>query len=492
MRFFILWVAVCVHVGQSDVPIVSRWDVFSTKTLYRWAHDTTRPNPNSDYVISYNNGTCRAAHVNMVIRHGARFPTKGSIADVHELVEKLKRNKRIDLYPEIDSWVSPYHADLESMLNSEGVLEQSALGQRTYTRYQRLFDLNGDSASFVSTNKQRTKASANSFYNGAYNTSGGCLVRETECVNPLKKPLPSLIIDDHRLRYYDSCESFESETLNNKTNMAEFSNYETTADFINIIQSIKSNLGINESVGLNADDVYTLYDLCAYDQYTLNPNMPPVWCRLLSDAQREVLEYGQDIETWYENMYSQPINSVLACPLVRSMFEHLEASMNDSWNYNQTILDNRYKAAVFQFAHSETVATLMAALGLYKDTRPLLATNRAAMTNRLFKTSTLLPYSSNLAFVLYACDVNRNDVNSTRVFLLQLFVNERVVRIPGCSTDACPFEVVRQRYAGLINNCNIKDICDDDENDTSGASTIFINLTGGAFVFFLGSIIIIL
>ncbi|KAH3861590.1 multiple inositol polyphosphate phosphatase 1-like [Dreissena polymorpha] len=497
MRVVILWFAACVHVSQSGAPIVSRWDVFSTKTLYRWAHDTTVPNSNSDNAIIYNNRLCSAAHVNMVIRHGARFPTDGSIENVHELVKKLKKNKRPDRYLEIDNWVSPYDVIEESKLNSEGVLEQSALGVRTYTRFQRLFDMNGDSAVFVSTDKQRTKASANSFFNGFFNASGECLVGEKDCFfppTPLKRPAPSLNIDDKRLRYYDSCERFEKDSEKNKTNMAEFSKYETTADFMNIIQSIKNSLGLNKDVEIEADDVYTLYDLCAYDQYTLNPNMPPVWCRLLSDAQREVLEYGQDIEKWYETMYSQPINSVVACPLVRSMFEHLKASINDSWNYNQAIHNDRYKAAVFQFAHSETVATLMAALGLYKDTRPLLANNRAAMTNRLFKSSTLLPFSSNLALVLYACELNQSDVNSTRDFVLQLFVNEQVVRIPGCNTDACPFEIVHKRYAELINKCNMKDICehdddDDDDDDKNGASSINDTVTSVAFAVFLSYVI---
>jgi len=42
------------------------------------------------------------------------------------------------------------------------------------------------------------------------------------------------------------------------------------------------------------DDIYLIYELCAYDKYLMNQTS--FWCSLLTDEDRLVLEYGSDIE----------------------------------------------------------------------------------------------------------------------------------------------------------------------------------------------------
>ncbi|XP_052761831.1 multiple inositol polyphosphate phosphatase 1-like [Mya arenaria] len=179
-------------------------------------------------------------------------------------------------------------------------------------------------------------------------------------------------------------------------------------------------------------------------------------------------------------MYGDPLTSRVACPLVRHMLGNLKAAMNTSWDYSnitQEQANRGYTAANFLFGHSETVAQLMATLGLYKDNTPLLATNREALRDRKFKSSKLLPFSANLAFVLYACKAGPNDDNPDNKFLVKMFVNEEVVRIPGCNADACPLDTMLQQYANITNSCDIEKICDDDDDDISGTSVIIINTT---------------
>lgn len=106
----------------------------------------------------------------------------------------------------------------------------------------------------------------------------------------------------------------------------------------------------------------------------------------------------------------------------------------------------------------------MTSLGLFKDDMPLLARNRAALAGRKFKTSEIIPFSGNVAFALYACDELAHSVtNAERTFMVQLHVNEQVIKIPGCEAIMCPYEQARKMFSDLIDKCNIKKICEEDD-----------------------------
>ena len=63
-------------------------------------------------------------------------------------------------------------------------------------------------------------------------------------------------------------------------------------------------------------------------------------------------------------------------------------------------------------------------------------------------------------FVLYECEPQITDRDDdTAEYMLKLFVNEKVQRIPGCDSDVCPYEQVRKRYEKYIDNCNFRKTC---------------------------------
>lgn len=126
--------------------------------------------------------------------------------------------------------------------------------------------------------------------------------------------------------------------------------------------------------------------------------------------------------------------------------------------YQCLLLFFRYLAGKFLDGHSTTIVTLMTTLGLFKDDQPLLATNREEMVNRQFKTSIIAPYSTNVGFILYACQTE--DGADKNMFKVQLLVDETPMLLPGCDSLLCPYEQVRNSYSDLINNCNMTEICD--------------------------------
>jgi len=223
------------------------WDTFSTKTLYRWAHSETTPEINAEYNEVLNGRLCEAVHVGMVVRHGARYPSDGSMEEISDIHARIKNAKSPVLYPELDNWQSPYSIALENTLNPEGERELRTLGQRTKRRFSRLFTNYGKWVSFISSNKQRTTASANSFYQGLYNATGDCLFGGDPCEPPtgISNYAPfELRFNNSVIRYYDGCERYEKDIEDNPAHMAQFAKYSQTEEFINIAKSIRTKLGL--------------------------------------------------------------------------------------------------------------------------------------------------------------------------------------------------------------------------------------------------------
>lgn len=107
-------------------------------------------------------------------------------------------------------------------------------------------------------------------------------------------------------------------------------------------------------------------------------------------------------------------------------------------------------------SHKTVLLSIMAALGLYDDGKPVLASNKDQMAERNFQTSRITPFSSNIGFVLYSCQPNQG----TRTFRIEVMVNEQPVKLPACDSFLCPYEQVRNAYAGLIDICKFQQTCE--------------------------------
>ncbi|XP_053393575.1 multiple inositol polyphosphate phosphatase 1-like [Mercenaria mercenaria] len=426
---------------------ITRWDVFSTKTNYKWSHFSSATTDDG-FMFSTGSKTCNAIHVSMVSRHGARWPSDGDMEDIKELHRNIIESKPSTVYPELDSWIPRYNESDEKQLTTEGKKEQEDLGARLGIRFKTLFNNNGKNVKFVSSSKSRTKDS-NEYFHKGLSAGVQSVIEYTNEVN------------DGIVRPYDDCDNYE-ETVESDENMKEFNKFSKSSVLVNIIDSVKEKLGI--SFDVSDDDITIINELCAHEKAIFNEDA--VWCNLLTDEERRILEYRSDIENYYEASYGHQINTKISCPLIGDMFHTMDNAINNPWNYSN-VAAHGYLAGKFYNGHSETLLPLMTSLELFKDNASLLSTNMAAMANRKFKTSIIDPSSANLAFVLYVC----NDSDTTdRSFMVKLFVNEKPVSIPACRGDMCTYETVRQYYSDLIDKCDLEAICDDDICDDDDAT----------------------
>lgn len=75
----------------------------------------------------------------------------------------------------------------------------------------------------------------------------------------------------------------------------------------------------------------------------------------------------------------------------------------------------------------------------------------AACAHRDWRSSKLCPFNANILFVLHRCP----DRQPKMVTL----VNEKVVTLPGCSSELCPLSEFRELFQRESLNCDLSEIC---------------------------------
>lgn len=212
-----------------------------------------------------------------------------------------------------------------------------------------------------------------------------------------------------------------------------------------MIRDIDCRFGFDGT--LHFDDVNNIFNLCRYEQ-AWNITAGSVWCsvsmqlffkllfdlphklklmslQLLSPSHVQMLEYHQDLSYYYKSSYGSEINKNIQCKTVKDMLERFE--------------NEKLPEVTVYFTHSAAVQLFLTALGALKDDRAPTATNYSEMSSRKWKTSVISPFAANVVVVKYKCP------NASKV---KFFLNERVLRMDGCSTDGiCDWSNIRSKYS---------------------------------------------
>ncbi|KAJ2315070.1 hypothetical protein H4S02_000245 [Coemansia sp. RSA 2611] len=367
--------------------------------------------------------------VQYVLRHGARYANDGEIDRMLQVFELLS-----DHVPK--SWIKPEMVAKEKAmhLSVSGHIESSNLAQRMQQRYSALLarrQKNIPTVRFISTEFQRTIATANSFRNA---------------LDAHDQMLPVAVIplaNDTLLSMKTNCGRWDA-----GKNSVQAAVNEEQAIFDSIhgakLQGrISRQLGIAPSA-LSVDDIQIIYRICGYDMALYDEHTH--WCTLFDQPTAALLELRSDIK--YSREYGSQgaeINGHMACALFTSIVNDIDSALRDPSTAVST----------FGFGHAETLMFVNNLLGLDQALGQTAVPISGNMTleqglRRGFRTTKLVPFSSNLGIELY------RDQDSQAFF--RLLLNERVVRLPGCAEDLCPLGVLRSKLAGDI-GCPFTDMC---------------------------------
>lgn len=425
---------------------------FSGKTAYSWAHPVVQDVKIDEWYNLENlkGMACNAVHASAVIRHGSRFP---GLEDVHLLTDihqRLVNAMEPDVNTGVYEWKNRFPSNNDKAIHHVGEEEQEALGNRIGKRLHTLFvDEDPTDFRFIVSSMQRTKESASAFYEG--------FSRAMHTEEDIDDEFDSEV-NDELMRFFALCAKYVYSVEKNRTAYKEYHDFFEGPDIKKVTHKIYEKLGIKDII-LSPAEVRLIFLACGYETAAFQSSP---WCSLLDDEDAEILDYLGDIRHFIKNGYAHNITWQQSCPLLSEIFFGFDETIVEIENTEEDEEVGGFIVGQFAFGHAETLGPLYSILGLFNDSEPLRADNRAHHSNRLFKTSNTTPFSANLVFVLYECvpeEFKDDEEVETADYYLQMFVNEKPHLIPGCKEMHCPYTQVRERYSQYIDRCDFKSIC---------------------------------
>lgn len=95
-------------------------------------------------------------------------------------------------------------------------------------------------------------------------------------------------------------------------------------------------------------------------------------------------------------------------------------------------------------------------MGYFKDKEPLTAYNYKEQINRKFRSGLIVPYASNLVFVLYHC---KNAQTPKEEFQVQMLLNEKVLPLAHSQDTVALYEDLKNHYKDILQSCHTSQEC---------------------------------
>lgn len=370
---------------------------------------------------------CTPTKIWVVIRHGTRNPSA-------ELIEEIKINltsirDEILLYSNLSQshvnalkhWNFSLSKHEASELRQEGEKEMLLLAQRMQKRYPSLFPsvYNNQTFLFKYTASERTNDSAQGFATGLFGHEGA----------------KNVVYDNSKeanflLRFYKFCKKWIVQVKNNPNSYVEQDLFDRSSVMVSAIKELKEKLNLKTK--LTKDHVQLIYSTCGFETAWNEGNS--IWCNFLPLELMKILEFSENVKSYYVHGYAHNITYEQACPLFNDMIKHFTS-------------EDPFPTTAMYFTHSGTILKFLAHLGLYKSNQPL---NHTDYKNGTYKwnESRLDAFGSNIEFVLYSCDGQHK---------VAVYHQERIVQLPNC-TKLCDLDSLKKIYRKSI-NCEFDKMC---------------------------------
>ncbi|CAH2322164.1 multiple inositol polyphosphate phosphatase 1 isoform X1 [Pelobates cultripes] len=434
----------------SDFPRLASY--FGTKTRYEEINPFLLENPllvNRKQDLLPN--TCTPLQIVSVIRHGTRYPT-------HKQIKKMKKMHNLilqygggsDLVEDLRNWNMWYEDWMDGQLVQKGEQDMNNLALRLSSLFPSLFTaekFKNCNMTFLTSSKHRCVDSTKAFISGLeqrfFGFPQGSIIGLDELI--CREP----VVNDTLMRFFDHCEKFVVQVEDNDTAMHEVDKFKESPEMMKVLRRISALLNIPEDE-LNADLIQVAFFTCSFELAINNTENSP-WCKLFDEEDGKVLEYLNDLKQYWKRGYGFAINSRSSCSLFQHIFQHLETAVAES-KRSQKVSN----PVVMQFGHAETLLPLLALMGLFKDEKPLTAENFSLQSERKFRSGRIVPYASNLVFVLYHCDLAETPEDEYQV---QMLLNENLLPFPHSHQSVCVYDDLKKQYSHLLENCHVTEEC---------------------------------
>ncbi|XP_060498984.1 multiple inositol polyphosphate phosphatase 1 [Panthera onca] len=443
---------------EPDDPAASALSpYFGTKTRYEDANPGLLPDPEAprrDPELLED--ACTPVQLVALIRHGTRYPTAKQIRKLRQLHGLLQARPSgdgragpaggRDLGAALADWPLWYADWMDGQLVEKGRQDMRQLALRLASLFPALFSLeNYGRLRLVTSSKHRCVDSGAAFLQGLWEHYHPGLpppdVADMECGPPR--------INDKLMRFFDHCEKFLTEVEKNATALYHVEAFKTGPEMQNILKKVAATLQVPVN-NLNADLIQVAFFTCSFDLAIKGVKSP--WCDVFDIDDAKVLEYLNDLKQYWKRGYGYTINSRSSCTLFQDIFQHLDKAIEQKQR-SQPVSS----PVVLQFGHAETLLPLLSLMGYFKDKEPLTAYNYKEQMHRKFRSGHIVPYASNLMFVLYHC---KNAKTPKEEFRVQMLLNEKVLPLAHSQETASLYEDLKEHYRDLLQSCLASDECE--------------------------------
>lgn len=342
-------------------------------------------------IINANVSTCNPSKFWMLSRHATRWPQPTELNDIWatdrlhgEIRSNYDQGKTSLCASDIElirNWQFDPNITHEFAyyLSEAGWNEMEGLGQRFQAAFPTIFSSYSPNDYLFHSNtlEQPTRLSLHAFADGLFGVNANEQIEFEELTSP-----------DYILRAYEHCPLYQ-EIVANISEQVEF---REGPEYQEMTSQVSGKLGFHASHALRNSEVDIFALICKYEQiWDLNSTAP--LCGAFSVANRQVIEYYEDLEFYYRNGPGRTE--------YRRLFENLACfNMQDLMRFLQSNDVNDHKARIFNGGIT-ILPMMLTILGTFDTDEPLTRHNFAQQSGRVWKAGIVMPMAGNLVAIRY-------------------------------------------------------------------------------------------
>jgi len=371
---------------------------------------------------------CRITFVQVLSRHGARYPTASKSEKYAALIETIQAN------------ASAFHgkaAFLESYNYTMGSDDLTPFGERQMVNsgikfYERYAALARDHVPFVRASGQsRVIESGKRFLQGLVHMKNNDPGAKSDQRSPKINVMISEEPGSNNTLNHNTCPVFESSELGDTVE----DNYKAL-----IAPAIAERLEKQiPGVTFTDKEVIYLMDMCPFDTISSNQDgsiLSP-FCSLFTDSEWSKYNYLQSLSKYYGYGAGNPLGPTQGVGFVNELIARMTHSpVHDSTSTNRT-LDAAgapsfplNKPIYADFTHDNGMIPIFFALGLYNGTNPLSQSHvQSAASSGGYSAAWTVPLGARAYIEMMDCHHESEP-------LVRVIINDRVVPPHGCKVDS--------------------------------------------------------
>ncbi|KAI0684185.1 phytase [Cytidiella melzeri] len=358
---------------------------------------------------------CEVTQVNIIQRHGARFPTAGASERILTALNKIQSvtaftSSRLDFLK-----TYKYNLGTDDLVQY-GANESFESGKEIFLRYSEL--VSSEMLPFVRADISQRDIDS------ALNWTAGFSAASQHMLNPVL----SVVIDV----------ATGNDTLDgSQCPAAGRADKETNEWLSTYAPLITAQLNVDApGAGLTDKDTYNLISLCPFETLATLQKSP--WCTLFEGIPGafDGFEYLGDLDKYYKTGYGQRLGPVQGVGYVNELIARLtESPVQDHTQTNHTLDDSRItfplnRTLYIDFSHDNQMIAIFSAMGLFRQPRPLNPTEPDPA--RTWSVSAMVPFAGRMAVEKLSC--SSSSAAGTEV-MVRILVQDQIQLLDFCGAD---------------------------------------------------------